>query len=285
MFELERQIQAWRHALPSSLGARAEAVEELESHLREEFQRLVSSGKAPEQAWTAALDRLGSPQQLAGEFGKLPQQAAAWLPARLALVLPGGVGCVLAAWLLSRFLEGNMETLLAGHIFAITVGYTAMFALGLLGVWSLLVRGFWAWDGEHAESFRAYALTLARFGLALTAVGVALGGLWARDNLGCWWGWDAREIGGLAVVVWFTVLLACLSWRPSGWLLGMLVAVVGNVVVSLSWFAPLVFGLSGSLHAYGARQQWPYLVGFVLSQLLILLLGLLPVRPLTRQRT
>ena len=284
MFDLERQIEAWRQTLPSSLGARKEAVEELESHLREEVQRLMLAGKNPEQAWTAALDRLGTSGQLAGEFEKLAHEPVAWLPARLILIFLGGSGCLVAAWLVSRFVEGRMEAVLASHIFAITLGYTAMLAMGLLAVWSLLVRVFWGWNGQRAASFRSYGLTLARLGLMLTALGVILGAMWARDHLGRSWAWDAREVGGLAVVVWFGVLLACLSWRPSAWRIGMLLGVFGNIVVSLSWFGPIVFGLSGTLHAYGASQYWLYLVGFVLSQLLILLLGLVPARRIDGQR-
>jgi ABC-type transport system involved in cytochrome c biogenesis permease subunit len=30
-------------------------------------------------------------------------------------------------------------------------------------------------------------------------VGVVLGGWWAADNLGRFWGWDPKEIGGLSV--------------------------------------------------------------------------------------
>lgn len=284
MFDLERQIEAWRQTLPGSLGARKEAVEELENHLREEVQRLVLAGKSPEQAWVAALGRLGAPEQLAGEFDKLAQEPVAWLPARLILIFLGGLALLAAAWLASRFVEGRMEAVLASHIFAITLGYTAMFALGLLAVWSLLVRVVWGWDGQRAASFRFYGLTLARLGLVLTALGVILGAVWARDHLGSWWAWDAREVGGLAVVLWFGVLLACLNWRPSGWRIGMWLGVFGNIVVSLSWFGPFVFGLSGSLHAYGASRYGLYLLGFVLSQFLILLLGFVPARRIDGQR-
>jgi hypothetical protein len=283
VFDLEQQIQAWRKTLPPSLGARNEAVEELESHLRDEVQRLVVTGKSPEQAWTAAQAQLGTSEQLAGEFAKLGLRPMAWLPAQFILVLLGVAGLFMGAWLGSRFLEGNMEAVLAGHIFAITLGYTAMFAVGLLAVLSLVVRVIWGWDEAHAGSFRSYALGLARLGLVLTTLGVVLGAVWARDHLGAWWGWDAREVGGLAVMLWFGVLLACLSWRPSGRRIGMLLGVIGNIVVSLSWFGPVVFGLSGVLHSYGGNWFWS-LMAFVLSQLLILLLGLVPPRRIARER-
>ena len=283
MFDLEGQIQAWRQTLPRSLGDRAEAVDELESHLREEFQRLVQLGQTPERAWITALDKLGTPQQLAGEFGKLPPAPAAWLPGRLVLFFLGAIGCLTAALLLSRLLQGDTEPLLGGHIFAVTLGYTAMFGVGILGVWSLLVRVLRGWDDQRAATLRYYALRLTSLGLALTIFGVVLGAWWARDHLGRLWGWDVKELGGLAVLAWYGVILACLSRRLAGWLVGILVAVAGNIVVSLSWFGPPVFGIGG-LHSYGAARQWPYLAGFLISQVLILLLGFVPARRITSRR-
>jgi hypothetical protein len=65
MFDLEQHIREWRQAQTAALGGRTEAIDELESHLREEMNRLVQSGQAMEQAWDTALTRLGAPGQLA----------------------------------------------------------------------------------------------------------------------------------------------------------------------------------------------------------------------------
>jgi hypothetical protein len=98
------------------------------------------------------------------------------------------------------------------------------------------------------------------------------------DNLGRFWGWDAKEIGGLSVLVWIVVLLLWLRYRPAAALVGMVLAGVGNVVVSLSWFGP---ALLDNRHSYGFG---PSLLGFVVVQLLLLLLALVPAGWLARQR-
>jgi len=281
MFDLEQQIRQWRQTLPDALRGRAEVIEELEGHLREEVHRLVQAGQPPERAWEAALERLGTPQQLAGEFGKLPARPAAWLPARLVLLALAGVGGGLAWLLVPRLLQGQTEPLLAAHVFAVTVGYTAMFALGTLAVWSLLARAVRGWNDQRAASLRYYALRLTLIGLGFTTVGVVLGGYWAMDHLGRFWGWDARELGGLAVLVWYGVLLGCLRWRLSARLAAMLLGVAGNIVVSLSWFGP---PLIGGLHSYGYGRYGLFLLAFVASQLLFLLLALVPARTLAGQR-
>jgi hypothetical protein len=282
MFDLEQQIRQWRQSLAGALGGQAEVVEELEGHLREEVQRLVRSGQSPDRAWEAALSRLGTAHQLAGEFGKLPPSPAVWLPGRLALLAMGAVAVLLGCLLLLQFLKDKMDPLLAVHVYAITVGYTAMFAAGALAVWSLLARATRGWDAQRAATLRYYSLRLTLFGLGLTALGVVLGGWWARDHLGRYWGWDVKELGGLAVLLWYGVMLGCLRWRPSGWLAAMVVGVAGNVVVSLSWFgAPLV----SPLHSYGYSGYAPILLAFVVSQGLILLLALVPPGRMIGQRS
>ena len=69
-----------------SLGGSAEVLEELEGHLRDEIGRLVQAGQPAEQAFDAAVTRLGSPQALAAEFARLAPTVS-WLPVRLAFVV------------------------------------------------------------------------------------------------------------------------------------------------------------------------------------------------------
>src|SRR5205814_581367 len=56
----------------------------------------------------------------------------------------------------------------------------------------------------------------------------------------------------------------------------MVLAIVGNIVTSFSWFGVNMLGIG--LHSYGFRDAaFGWLVGFVVSQLLIIALGLLPL--------
>ena len=47
-------------------------IDELESHLRDEVERLTRGGLPLDQAWPQAVARLGGPEQLAAEFAKVP---------------------------------------------------------------------------------------------------------------------------------------------------------------------------------------------------------------------
>src|SRR5688500_10097813 len=65
MVDLERRIAQWRQTMASSLGERADVLDELETHLREEVERRVLAGEAPITAFEAAAQRLGNAPALA----------------------------------------------------------------------------------------------------------------------------------------------------------------------------------------------------------------------------
>jgi uncharacterized membrane protein YciS (DUF1049 family) len=68
MFNLESKICEWRKTMQAA-GVTDEAVlRELESHLREDFTRILHASGAAEPAFTAALANLGQPEELRQEF-------------------------------------------------------------------------------------------------------------------------------------------------------------------------------------------------------------------------
>lgn len=71
MFELEQAISEWRHELTSRGVKRAEIVDELENHLRDDVEEQIGSGLDAETAFTSALARIGELKSLRMEFKKL----------------------------------------------------------------------------------------------------------------------------------------------------------------------------------------------------------------------
>lgn len=272
MFDLEAQISDWRRSMRQSLGGRPDAgdtVEELESHLRDAVDRLVRSGRTPEQAWPAALAQLGGPEPLAAEFGKLDGRRRAWLPARVAYVLFAAFAACVAWFVASRRYRGGADTLLGWHVLTVTLGYTATFAVGALASWSVLARAVRGADERRAAGYRSAAVVLAAAGFALTAAGVVLGAWWAKGAWGRWWACDVKEVGGLLVLAWHGLVL-CLLARRSTAPAAVLAGAAGNIVVSLSWFGPKFD--SGGLHDYG-RGSGQWLTVFVAAQLVVLCVG------------
>ena len=70
MFNLEQAITEWRRQMTVG-GIKSPAIlDELESHLREERERLVRSGTDAEKAFAAAVQKIGSVSVLKDEFNK-----------------------------------------------------------------------------------------------------------------------------------------------------------------------------------------------------------------------
>jgi ABC-type transport system involved in cytochrome c biogenesis permease subunit len=113
------------------------------------------------------------------------------------------------------------------------------------------------------------------FALFFSFVGTVLGGLWADDSWGRFWGWDPKENGALIIVLWNAVVLHA-RWGGMVKDRGLAVlAVAGNIATSWSWFG--VNELGAGLHSYGFTEGVTLaLVAFIGSQLLLIGLGCLP---------
>jgi Clp amino terminal domain, pathogenicity island component len=71
MFNLEQTISEWRRQMLAAGVKNPDVVDELESHLREDVVRQMQSGENAEQAFEAAVQRVGQASLLKREFAKL----------------------------------------------------------------------------------------------------------------------------------------------------------------------------------------------------------------------
>lgn len=70
MFELEREVRAWSETVYATRCRSAASVAELSDHLYCEIDRARAEGMSDEQAFTAAVAKLGSAGELAAEHAK-----------------------------------------------------------------------------------------------------------------------------------------------------------------------------------------------------------------------
>lgn len=167
---------------------------------------------------------------------------------------------------------------LSTHVVCITLGYATTYFSGLLG--SILIL-----KGALTRSLAPEArLVLARtqygvlcFATFFSFVGTVLGGLWADDSWGRFWGWDPKENGALMIVLWNALVLHA-RWGGIARDRGLAVlAVAGNIIVTWSWFGTNLLGKG--LHAYGFNDRLFWLViGIVAGHAAIGALGCLPQR-------
>jgi len=115
------------------------------------------------------------------------------------------------------------------------------------------------------------------FATLFSFTGTVLGGIWADQSWGRFWGWDPKENGALLIVIWNAIILHA-RWgglvRDRGI---MNLAVFGNIVTSFSWFGVNMLGIG--LHSYGFMEAaFNWLMLFIATQVIIIILGLLPSR-------
>jgi ABC-type transport system involved in cytochrome c biogenesis permease subunit len=195
----------------------------------------------------------------------------AWLGVALEWLDKRGAGNAIAAvtgflsLLIAQFLGASGDTLemlqavldtnfwLATHVTCITLGYTASFVAGFLAIGYVLWGVCTPWmsaEGGKALIKKTYGVVC--FATLLSFVGTVLGGIWADQSWGRFWGWDPKENGALLIVLWNALILHA-RWGGMVRDRGVAVlAILGNIITAWSWFG--TNQLSVGLHAYGFDQ-------------------------------
>ncbi len=167
---------------------------------------------------------------------------------------------------------------LATHVVCITLGYSTTLLAGMMGVVYVVMSSFSSsFDESRQKQLIRMTYGTICFAIFFSFVGTVLGGLWADDSWGRFWGWDPKENGALLIVLWNALVLHA-RWGGMVQRRGLAVLVIfGNVITAWSWFGVNQMGVG--LHAYGATDGRTFaLLLFVLSQLAIMLIGSLPKR-------
>ena len=221
-----------------------------------------------------------------------------WAAVILGMVLEkiycDGIGCVVASFagfvtlIIAHNLALSGDTMemmravldtnfwLATHVVTVTLGYASTFVAGFLAIIYILRGVFTATFSEPtAKSLARMVYGIVCFATLFSFVGTVLGGIWADQSWGRFWGWDPKENGALLIVLWNATILHA-RWgglvRERGL---MNLAVIGNIVTSFSWFGVNMLGIG--LHSYGFTDAaFKWLILFIVSQVAIILLGLMP---------
>ncbi len=145
----------------------------------------------------------------------------------------------------------NSNYWLTIHVITVTAGYAGGLLTAFISFAYVLLRGF-GLDGGDRDLRRS--LTKVVYGcvcltLLLSLTGTVLGGIWANDSWGRFWGWDPKENGALMIVLWNLVILhARLGGYIKEWGLHFC-ALFGSCVVAFSWWHVNFFNTG--LHTYG----------------------------------
>ncbi len=165
---------------------------------------------------------------------------------------------------------------LATHVTIVTLGYAATYVAGFLAIFYVVLGVFTpVLDEKVGRSLTRMVYGIICFATLFSFTGTVLGGIWADQSWGRFWGWDPKENGALMIVLWNALVLHA---RLGGLVRerGLnLAAVGGNIVTAWSWFGTNMLGVG--LHAYGFTDAaFLGLLGFVAFNLAIIGLGLMP---------
>ncbi len=199
---------------------------------------------------------------------------------------------------------------LATHVTCVTMGYMATFVAGFMGITYVAAmatsailgriagggnddlrrflespesrvgaRGFFTrfFDTDAAAVMGKMIYGIVCFGMFLSFTGTVLGGLWADYSWGRFWGWDPKENGALLIVIWCALILHA-RWGGMVKTRGLaILAVLGNIVTSWSWFGTNFLGVG--LHSYGFMEgAMSCLILWDCVMLAIAGIGLLPLQ-------
>jgi cytochrome c-type biogenesis protein CcsB len=166
------------------------------------------------------------------------------------------------------------------HVATLTISYGFLglaFVLGLmnLGLFSI----------KNTTNYRRIDLMIKELthineinitvGLVLATVGTFLGGIWANESWGRYWGWDAKETWALVIVMSYAILL---HFRLVPKMKSLFIFNVGAVIsfgTVLMTFFGVNYYLSKGLHSYASGETpifpiWAWVTILVIIALIIL---------------
>lgn len=142
----------------------------------------------------------------------------------------------------------NTNFWLIVHVLTISIGYGLCLISGFLGhlyLYQILDKKYL----NVKNNLYGYIFYITLLALFFSFIGTLLGGVWADQSWGRFWGWDPKENGALLIVLWLTLIFHAKSSNlisETNFIIGV---VLNLIVLSLAWFG--VNLLSVGLHSYG----------------------------------
>lgn len=165
------------------------------------------------------------------------------------------------------------------HVAVLTISYGFLGLGFILGIINLFIYLFKTKENNERLDLLIFELTFINemnltIGLLLATIGTFLGGVWANESWGRYWGWDAKETWALVIVITYTLLLH-LRFIPkmAGKLIFNMASVLSYSSVLMTFFGVNYF-LSKGMHSYGAGDHaifpmWAWIAIFCLLGLML----------------
>ncbi|WP_242117200.1 cytochrome c biogenesis protein [Aestuariivivens sediminicola] len=164
------------------------------------------------------------------------------------------------------------------HVATLTISY-GFLGLGLvLGLFNMFIYIF-----KNSKNYKRLSLITRELtyinemtltiGLLLATVGTFLGGVWANESWGRYWGWDAKETWALVITVVYTIILHLrLAPKIKGEFIFNTASIFGFGSVLMTFIGVNYYFTKG-LHSYasGETPVFPIWIWLVIALLLMLI--------------
>ena len=152
------------------------------------------------------------------------------------------------------------------HVAIITASYGFVGVSAIIGIINLLMAAFRNSSNQIRIKATVSQMTMISeaamiLGLYFLTIGTFLGGIWANESWGRYWGWDAKETWSLVTILVYG-FISHMRMIPGfkGWFAFNLASVVGLLSVLMTYLG-VNYYLSG-LHSYGSGEglKFPFAV-------------------------
>ncbi len=165
------------------------------------------------------------------------------------------------------------------HVATLTISYGFLGSGFILGIINLISYLFKTTKNYKRLSTTIKELTYINemnlaLGIILATVGTFLGGVWANESWGRYWGWDAKETWALVIVITYAIVL---HFRFVPKLKSLLVFNIGSVLAFgsvIMTFVGVNYYLSKGMHSYaqGDTPIFPVWAWIIILSLILLMI-------------
>jgi cytochrome c-type biogenesis protein CcsB len=146
------------------------------------------------------------------------------------------------------------------HVLTIVSSYAAFALAWGLGNFNLCLMVFAPGRRDLVKTLSQLSYRAIQIGVVLLAAGTLLGGFWAAESWGRFWGWDPKEVWALIALLCYVIPLHArfIGWVKDFGLAACSVICFASVV--MAWYG-VNFVLGAGLHSYGfggGSDLWVY---------------------------
>ena len=139
--------------------------------------------------------------------------------------------------------------LLSLHVTVIMIAYALLFFIMLNGISAVIVRYTQRSNTQYLERLRDISLIMLYPAVALLAIGIFIGAMWANISWGNYWSWDPKEVWALITLLVYAAPLHSTVWKSfRNPMFFHLYCIIAFLSVLITYFG--VNFLLGGMHSY-----------------------------------